>query len=423
MKKHRRRRTYLYRCYMFLKACIAQLFFCFPTRWMVCIWITGTDGKSTTSEMTYHILQQAWYRVGLLTTTSIDVGAWKHQNMTKLTSLSHRDFAKLCKQARDNGYTHMVIEVSSHALYQWRTRPVRFHAVALTNITREHLDFHRTMEHYARTKCALFSRVDTTAWGCYIQDMPYEKILHEVNNTTLTCCWYDASCTVRADSITQTPRLSYTLHRGDELYQVDTLLLGRFNIDNSMLACSLASQVGIQMWDAVDALVSFTWVAGRQQLLSTKDDIHVMIDFALTPDALVSLYTSVRELWFARSIAVFGATWNRDQGKRPQMWEIATRLCDQVVLTEDENYHEVWLEIIQDIVAGIPADRTNWNIVQERKAAIAYAVEQARSWDIIIVTGMADFTTRSMNEWVIPWCEEEVIREVLGDAGKELIDS
>ena len=180
-----------------------------------------------------------------------------------------------------------------------------------------------------------------------------------------------------------------------------------------MIATALTTWVWVDEVTLESALNNFSGLPWRQELLAWPGGIFAMIDFALTPDALETLYRAARRMWYKRLIAVFGATGDRDQGKRPLMGEVATRWCDYVVLTEDENYSEDGMSIIKDVEQWIdPTLKEKYCVIQDRTQAIEHAVHYAKKWDIVIITGMANFTTRSMNEWKIPWNEKAVIEEI-----------
>lgn len=409
MTKHWRRRNILYRVYMRSKAWFAWKKFRTPWKAMHVIWVTWTDGKSTTSACVYHILKQAWYRVGLISTVYIDVWTGMTDNTSHMTSLDHMLFWKLIQEAEKNWVTHLVLEVSSHALYQYRTWPIRFDGVWCTNITREHLDFHGTLNHYAKTKAELFSRGTDTAIWVLPDDFSYTSLFTKSWLVTKTF-WKSSTADIWVDNLKQQGTLSFDLHQGDQTDSIQTHIVWAFNADNMMIASVLCQHAGVKRSSIIKGLESFTWLPGRQELIHTSEWITAMIDFAVTPDGLATLYAAVRDMWYDRLIAVFGATGNRDQGKRPKMGTIAAQLCDIVVITEDENYHEDGLQIMKQVEVG--ALWETWSsveMVQDRTQAIRHGLELARSGDIVIVTWMANYTSRAMNEGNIPWNEKEVI--------------
>ncbi len=227
--------------------------------------------------------------------------------------------------------------------------------------------------------------------------------------------WYDKSADIYVDSVTENPQLSFTMHYWDKAAPIDTLTLWAFNADNMMIAARLAMRAWATREQCVEWLTSFPWLPWRQELVVASNWVTAMIDFALTPDWLTTLYKAVRSLWFKKQIAVFGATWNRDQWKRPVMWEVATKYNDYVIVTEDENYHEDGMIIMKAVEWWIDQNlyKETYELVQDRTDAIRRGLEIAQPWDIVIITWMANFTSRAMNQWSIPRDEKEVIKNCM----------
>ena len=390
------------------------------------IGITGTDGKSTTSGASYHILKSAGVRVGIISTVHIDVWAWLQDNISHMTSLDHKMFWSYIDQADHNGLTHMVIEVSSHALYQYRIWPLMFESVGVTNLTREHLDFHWTMEHYAQTKGELFGRLVNGGLGILPQDFEYKKYFRkpsEMIRQSLKTFGQNERADIFVSDIVQHPSLEFDLHIWWEQTHISSQLVWVFNTDNLMIAAQMTHHEWLSLDQIKQWIQSYKGLPGRQELVHTQEDITAMIDFAVTPDALSTVYSAAREMWYGRLIAIFGATGNRDQGKRPKMGAIVTQLCDIVIITEDENYHEDGMEIMKQVeewVDGKASRREGeetvqdkqlpvYMLVQDRTEAIYRGLKLAQPGDVVIVTGMANYTTRSMNEWSISRNEKEVI--------------
>lgn len=384
------------------------------------IGITGTDGKSSSSYMTYHLLKSAGYRVGILSTVYIDIGDGILDNHSKLTSLSRGDFWWYIQQAEQHHLDYMIVEVSSHALYQYRTRPLQFDVVTCTNLSREHLDFHRTMEHYAQTKAELFARCLDIGLAILPYWFSYASIFEQACTTkAIKYFGKDPAGDIHTQDITQDPLLACTLRRDDYHIAIQSKLIGVFNVDNMMIATLIADHYWCTPEQIKTGLEQYPGLPGRQELVLTTENISIMIDFALTPDALHTLYSAMQQAWYTRLIAVFGATGNRDQGKRPLMAQIACQDCDIVILTEDETYHEDGMAIIDAMVAGIP-DYENYIIIQDRTQAITQAIKIAQPWDLIMVTGMANFTTRAMQSWSIPRNERQTIETACVELGLQL---
>ncbi len=419
MNKHSIRRNIIYRLYMKTKAWLAWKSFRWVDKGLICIWITWTDGKSTTSAMVYHILKKAWYKVGLISTVYIDVWQGKQDNKSHMTSLDHNVFWKYIDQAKKNWITHIVIEVSSHALYQYRTRPLHFAACWCTNLSREHLDFHRTMEHYARSKGELFWRMLTWGLGVYSEEFEYQEYFKNPKWSIETFGFAD-SADIWADQIQENPKLNFTIHTATEAYKVQTNIVWRFNSENMMHAALLARHVWVNMQDVVKGLVTFAGLPWRQELIGTEQWVTAMIDFAVTADGLATVYQACRSMWYNRVIAVFGATGNRDKGKRPKMWEIASRYADIALITEDENYHEDGMGIMKEVEKWISDNNFMYELVQDRTMAIRRGLELAKPWDVVVVTWMANYSTRSMNEWSTAWDEKQVILDQMESLGLEV---
>ena len=429
MRTHWIRRNLIYIWYMRIKALVAALRYWFPTREINIITVTWTDGKSTTCALTYHILKSAGTKVWILSTVYLDTWAGLEDNTTKLTSISHGAFQRLVRQSVNAWYTHLVVEASSHALYQSRIWPTKAIAAGFTNLSREHLDFHWTMEHYAATKWKIFKEY-LQPWGLCVLPHCFEydrQVLPTDATKRIIRFGYDDRAQIYATDIKSEPFLEWVLHAPWATLPVSTSMVWAFNIENAMVAIMLAREVWVS-WEACKEWVeSFGGLPWRQQLVRRSKEFWwpdgaptVMIDFALTPDALKTLYSAADKLWFNKLIAVFGATWERDQGKRPLMGEIAITHCDHVVLTDDEPYSEDGMKIIEQIqnwIVAVPRNEHRWTyeIVPEREEAIHKAIADAWPNDLVIITWMANFTTRWTNQGSVPWNEEEVVKEGLAN--------
>ncbi len=363
-------------------------------------------------------MKNAWMKVGLISTVFIDIWDGLTDNETHMTSLDHKIFWKYIQEAENKGYTHMVIEVSSHALYQYRTRPLMFEWVGCTNITREHLDFHATMDHYVRSKAELYARTTPDALWVLPIDFAYTSDFSH-DGLELMKFGYNDAADIWVQNIQENGELKFDLHTKQWTARINTRIVWAFNADNMMIAAVLAMRVWLDLEQVVSGLSSFEWLPGRQELVMTKEGVTGMIDFAVTPDGLKTLYMAVRKMGYQKIIAVFGATGNRDQGKRPKMGAIAAQTCDVVIITEDENYHEDGLKIMQAVADWIDHKITDTKVelVQDRSQAIKRGLELAWPGDVVVVTWMANFTTRAMNEGDIPWNEREVIHEQMNILG------
>jgi len=446
------RNTSIYRLYKKLEASFSWLKYGFPTKWLKCIWVTGTDGKTTSNELIYHILKKSWKKVWIMSTISLDVGKWKWKNKSKnkLTSLTHNDFNKYLKEAKKNWIEYMVVEPSSHAIHQYRFRPAKFIAVWITNLTHEHLDFHKTMDNYFKIKSEIFrKKLRKNSIGVAPQNFEYLARLKEVsevsNFITFDQNW---NSDIYVENIREHPELEVTIVFKNKIFHTDpekkwrngvksqntdewlerirvkTKLVWLFNLDNIMISASICRYLWVSLSDIQKWIESFHNLPWRQDLIKTENNITFMIDFALTPHALKQLYTSMKKLPYERQIAIFGATGDRDKEKRPIMWALSTEINDYTIITEDENYSEDGTTIISEIEVWIsPDDKEKYKIIQDRREAIATSIKTAKSGDLIIITWMWNFESRKMWKKQIPRNDEKVLCEELEKAGLKIISS
>jgi len=426
--KQKLRKTLAYRRYKLSEALISNIRHGFPSKWMKCIGVTWTDGKTTTNELIYHIMKKAGKKIWIMSTISIDIGQGKWWNLSKdkLTSLTHNDFNRFMQQAKQNGLEYMIVEPSSHAINQYRFWPAKFIAVGITNLTHEHLDFHGTMEHYFRTKAEIFyKKLRPKSIGFMPYDFKFKKKLE--NKATVKKLYTfskDYETDIFAKNIQEHPQVEADIYfhfeTEKEKIHIKSQLIGSFNLDNILIAAWICKKLWLTNDQITKGIQTFSPPPGRVQAIKTEDNITIVIDFALTPNALTKLYESFQKLNYKKQTAIFGATWNRDKTKRPTMGKIATRFNDFVILTEDENYNEDGQQIISEIENGIDTVHyNNYKVIQDRKNAIDYAIKNAESWDVILLTGMWNFETRKMWKKQISRSDKTVILEILKKYGKK----
>ncbi len=372
-------------------------------------------------------MKKAGFKVGIISTISIDVWNGKKNNTSKMTSLTHFKFNKYMAEAKKNWIEYMVVEPSSHALFQYRIRPSKFIAVGFTNLTHEHLDFHGTMDKYFDAKAELFYKhLWPNSIGVYPKNFHYKDRLKDVSKVTkLLSFSQDDEAGIYAENIEEKPEIQadISIRNTQEercrewLFHFKSQLIGRFNLDNILIAVAICRHIWISDQKIIQWLETAHNPAWRMDIIKSQENITVVVDFALTPHALTTLYKSFQNIDFSRQIAVFGATGSRDKKKRPLMWEIATRLNDFVVITEDENYEEEWKDIIKEIVSWIPHNTQNYKVIQDRREAINFALKMAHPGDVILLTGMWNFTSRTMWDQKIPRNEKEIVQEEMKKLG------
>ncbi|MFA7208722.1 MAG: UDP-N-acetylmuramoyl-L-alanyl-D-glutamate--2,6-diaminopimelate ligase [Parcubacteria group bacterium] len=415
--------------YHLLQAVLANLRFGFPTRRLKVIGVTGTDGKTTTCQMVTRVLEEAGKKVAMASTINFRIDGEEEKNLSHFTTLSAFAVQRFAKKAAAAGCEYLVLETSSHSLDQYRVWGINYKTAVITNVTREHLDYHKTMERYRRAKAKLFQNA-----GIAIVNLDMEKPEEYLDCKAENIFGYGLKILNPKFQILnkfkiQNQNFKTIIAENVELgidksaFAVDgqnlTLnLIGDFNIENALAAISVGVSENISLDICARALAKIMGVPGRMEYVPNDKNLNILVDFALTPIALEKLYSLLVRIKKpqARVIAVFGSCGERDRGKRPIIGEIVSRYADFVIITNDEPYHEEPMQIINEIVAGIEDKKENENfwIIPDRRAAIAKALQLAQPDDIIAVTGMGAEESMIVGDEKIPWNDRQVILEELG---------
>ena len=402
--------------YHLFRAVIAAISFGFPGRNLRVIGVTGTNGKTTTSKLIARILEAAGYTVAVATTIDFQIGEKKWVNTSKFTTRSAWQLQKFLRDARKAGCDVAVLETSSHALDQHRTFGIPYEVAVITNVTREHLDYHQTMESYRNAKKKLFQGAKNAVINLDMEN-PKEFSLPP-KETELFYSVKDP----RADLFAKNISLDF---KGTEWMVGDTAfslrLPGLFNVENALAALAVAKVFQIDFSVAKKALAEVTGIPGRMELVENGFGGDIVVDFALTPDAFEKLYASVLPLKIpgTKIIHVFGSCGERDRGKRPILGEIASKNADVVILTNDEPYYEDPERIIDEIERGVQKKRDNFYRIPDRREAIVQALKLAQIGDIVLVTGMGAEDSIAIGGKHIPWNDRQVIEEELASLGKK----
>ncbi|MEI6533201.1 MAG: UDP-N-acetylmuramoyl-L-alanyl-D-glutamate--2,6-diaminopimelate ligase [Candidatus Roizmanbacteria bacterium] len=386
-----------------VQAFIANVIFRFPSSKMICIGVTGTDGKTTTASLIYTILRKANKKTCLITTVGAYIGDTMHDTGFHVTTPSAFSLQAYLKKAKDAGCTHAVIEVTSHALDQNRTFGIHFKIGVLSNITHEHLDYHKTYDRYVQAKSHLLLASDI----CVInrEDVSYEKLSAILKGTK--CISYGVSHSL-AD---------YTC----ESFQFETPLLGVFNQQNILASIVATKNLGISDNDIHNAIASYNPPIGRQEVIY-KNDYTVIVDFAHTPHSFKQILPVVKSLSSNRLIHVFGTASERDETKRPFMGEESAKYADIIILTAEDPRKESVFEINKSILKGIPKmferiDPEKYvcgskNIVIQfarREEAITFAIKIAEKGDVIIATGKGHEQSMNYGNGEEPYDEKRIL--------------
>lgn len=406
---------------------ITPYFFDYPSKKMRMIAVTGTNGKTTTTHIIAHILRQQGYKVGVIGTLHwlINEEAYPIRNTTPdVITLQ-----KILYRMEKAGVTHVSMEVSSHALSLNRIAGCEFDTAIFTNLTQDHLDYHKTMESYAETKARLFSLVSADKHskplksGIINIDDSYATIMKSFVNKKTFCPVFTYGIENEADLQAinikfSRQALSFDLKMDDITYSVHTKLVGRFNVYNTLAAIGAALSEGIRIDQIISALSTFTTVPGRFEIVDEGQPFTVIVDYAHTPDGLENILKTTREFTKGRIITVFGCGGDRDRKKRPIMGEIAALYSDIIIITSDNPRSEEPAFIISEIEDGVRKAINNgyvfsYEVLIDRRDAISHAIQIGKSGDTILIAGKGHETYQIIKDKIIHFDDREEARNII----------
>ena len=394
---------------------IGANFFGHPAKDMSIIGITGTNGKTSVTLLLKQVLETVLgAKVGLIGTMGNLIGDFAIPS--DRTTPESFELQSLFAQMRDAGCKYVVMEVSSHAIALERVGGVHFDVAAFTNLTEDHLDFHKTMENYCDTKALLFQRCGKAVLNC--DDAYFDRICSNATCPVLTTSTQRGDL-VAADVQLHADGVSFTAVTKNQRVDVRLPIPGRFTVYNALTVLGIACQLGISLADSAKALATVAGVKGRIEVVPTPgQDFTILIDYAHTPDGLEKVLTSVRDFCKGRLIAVFGCGGDRDPIKRPIMGGIGTKLSDIAVITSDNPRTEAPMAIIEDILKGITPDMGEYIVIEDRKKAIAYAMDIAQKDDMIVLAGKGHETYQEICGVKHHLDEREVVAQHLAEMRK-----
>ena len=366
-----------------------------PAASMTMIGITGTNGKTSSTLLLKQVLEKTQgAKVGLIGTMANMIG--QEVIPTERTTPESLDLQALFARMRDSGCTHVVMEVSSHAITLERIGGVRFDVAAFTNLTEDHLDFHKTMDAYCDAKAELFRRCDRAVVNA--DDSYAGRILSAAACPVLTTSVTTKEGLHAEDVALHAEGISFTAVCGEERAQVSLPIPGKFTVYNALTVLGTARQLGISLYDCAEALKSAEGVKGRVEVVPTPGTPYsVLIDYAHTPDALENVLRTVRDFCKGRLISVFGCGGDRDPMKRPIMGKIGVELSDIAIITSDNPRTEAPMAIIQDILKGVNQESGEYIVMKDRRGAIRYAMDIAEKNDIIVLAGKGHETYQDID--------------------------
>ena len=397
-------------CRLGLALC-SRDFFGNPAGEMTVIGITGTSGKTTSSYLLKHLLEAKLdAKVGLIGTNGNWIGdEFLH---TEHTTPESYELHRLFRRMADAGCTHVVMEVSSHSLALERVAGITYDVAVYTNLSQDHLDFHKDMEDYAAAKRKLFSQ---SREGWLNADDPWTPFMLE--GASCPCRTFSTQSNA-ADLVAKDVRLSasgvrFAAMSGGELALTKLSIPGLFNVYNALGVMAVGLSLGIPLSECADAMSSAKGVKGRMELVPTDGDYALLIDYAHKPDALEKALKTLRPVTQGRLMVLFGCGGDRDHGKRPIMGRIAAELADLCVVTSDNPRTEEPLAIIDDILAGVKNSSTAVQVIPDREEAIAWVLDKARPGDVILLAGKGHEDYQVVGKEKRHMDEREIVAAVL----------
>ncbi|MGZ3715996.1 MAG: UDP-N-acetylmuramoyl-L-alanyl-D-glutamate--2,6-diaminopimelate ligase [Ktedonobacterales bacterium] len=412
---------------------LAAALYQYPSRRMEIIGITGTDGKTTTTNLIDAVLTAAGRRTGLMSTVDFKIGATRQPNNSRFTTLEAPEVQRVLAQMADAGVESAVVETTSSGLELSRVRGVEYDIAVITNITSEHLEVHGTLENYRRAKAMLFEAVDPH----HTKDLPFEAPRACVLNADDSSFAYlkpfcrapilsygiGGTAEVRAEDVVLEPggsRFRVFLPDGRD-FKVHTPLVARFNVSNCLAALAVGYLHGVAPEVLAEAMAAFGGVPGRMERIDAGQPFTVVVDYAHTADSLAKVLDVLRPVTQGRLIAVFGSAGDRDRVKRPAMGAVAARLADFAVVTDEDPREEPPASILREIAAGAEEagarEGEQFVCVVGRREGIAEAFQRARPGDTVLLAGKGHEQSIVIGREKLPWDDRSVAREALAALG------
>lgn len=393
-----------------------------PSRSMDVVGVTGTNGKTTTVYLMEEIFKAAGRNPGILGTI---VNRWNGREVVAdETTPSASRLASRFRQMKEDAVDSVAMEVSSHAIDQRRIDGIRFRGMALTNVTQDHLDYHKTMEAYAAVKMSIFERMIEDSPGALgvvnLDDPTGAKLAARMPRKNLiSYSVKDSGADLQIEKLLFTDGLTRMewAYRGTR-FSVQTSLPCSFNLSNCLAGAGLGLACDLPLEAVVRGIAEFRGAPGRFEMIPGLPGVNVVVDYAHTPDALTQLLTNARGYAPKRLVAVFGCGGDRDRTKRPKMGRTAAELADEVVITSDNPRMEEPTAIVDEIVTGVlevPPPRARHHIILDRREAIEFALKLAAEGDAVVIAGKGHEDYQILGKTKIHFDDREVAREAIAN--------
>ncbi|QQY80534.1 UDP-N-acetylmuramoylalanyl-D-glutamate--2,6-diaminopimelate ligase [Keratinibaculum paraultunense] len=392
----------------------SSIFYGEPSKKLNLIGVTGTNGKTSITYLIKSIFEASDKRTGIIGTMGIviDNDVIDNTNTTPESNLTH----KYLKEMVDKGIQFCAMEVSSHSLDLKRVEYMDFKVGIFTNLTEDHLDYHKDMENYYKSKLRLFNMTS----GCNIINVDDEygrRILKDLENSIPVITYgIEKKSDIYATNVVCHPKgVDFILNCPKGSIPINMKLLGKFNVYNVLAAAACAIYYDIDLFSIKKGIESINGIKGRFELVPIEEDYSVIIDFAHTPDGLEKVLSTIKQFAEGRIVVVFGAGGNRDRAKRPIMGETVAKYADLAIVTSDNPRYEDPDKIIEDIIVGIERVNGKYIPITDRKEAIKYALSNARPKDTILLAGKGHETYTIIKDKIIPFDEKQIVLDILKD--------
>ena len=397
-------------------AILADVFYSSPTSKLHMIGITGTNGKTSVSHLISAVLQSVGKKTGIIGTLGMQIGSEEFE--TKNTTPDSLTLQKIFQQMVEANVEAAVMEVSSHALHIGRVHGSQYDIAVFTNLTQDHLDYHKTMDNYRAAKSLLFAQLGNGYDAkkpkyaiLNVDDKASEEYIVATQGIVLTY-GIDNDADLMAQNIKVTSSgTTFTLVMGEEKREVQMGLVGKFNVYNILATIGASLASGLELDSIVGAIANLRGVSGRFELVNEGQNFTVIVDYAHTPDSLENVLKTIQEFAKGKVYCLVGCGGDRDKSKRPIMAKIASELADVAILTSDNPRTEDPYAILQDMEKGIA--KSNSTLIVDRKEAIEYAVDQARSKDVILIAGKGHETYQIIGSKVLDFDDRQMAKAAI----------
>ena len=381
-----------------------------PEKRMRFVGVTGTNGKTTITNLIKSVLSKEGHKVGLIGTIQNEIGeeiVRAHRTTPDAYELYHL-FVKM----KDAGCDIVVMEASSHALHQYRMGEIPFEIGVFSNLTQDHLDYHHTMEEYYKAKRMLFQmtkkailNVDDPYGERLVKEAPCEVLRYSAKNSDAE--YFAASSHCSPSSV------HYALHHAEKQYPIDFHMPGSFSISNSLAAAAACIELGLSPDVVAGHLSEVKGVRGRSEVIPTGRDFHIICDYAHTPDGFDKIMSTLIENAKGMLVTLFGCPGERDRTKRPKMGSFVSRYSDFIIITSDNPRHEDPMQIIEEALPGIKEYPTPYVVIPDRREAIYYAISHAQKDDLIVLAGKGHEDYQAIGDVDVPFDERKIVAEAL----------